>query len=537
MPAIPSADKATLPTAVDRLILDDRPLIEVRHRGLLLAAIMMVAICQFFDATIANVALPHMRAAFGASAESISWVLTSFIIAGAIATPITGWLSDRIGSRNLFIGSTVAFLVASAACGASTSLVELVAFRAIQGLAAAFLGPLTQIIMFDISRPSQQASTMSTFGMLVMVAPISGPFVGGFLTEYLNWRWIYYVNLPLGIPALVIMWTLLPSRAIVRRRLDMFGFSALAMALGALQLLLDRGQHNDWFSSAETWVEAGVSFCGFWFFFVHTSFSAKPLFSRVLYADPNFIVGCAFMLVLGLTSVALSAILPTMYQEIYGYPVVFTGLLMAPRGLGVILTSLLTTRLMGRLDYRFLITIGYTIAAGSLWIMTTWSMDMDWHPIVLAGFVQGLGLGMVFAPMNMIAFGALSPALRPDGASLLGLFRNIGGSLGISIIVSLMAHNQQVSYSDLSAHITSLAPGAAALSPLAQYLPGQNVSGTGGDGLGTIQGVILRQSSMIAYLDNFKLIGWLLLAVAPIPFLLRKPRRIVMTGPMPIEGH
>ncbi len=503
----------------------DRPLLPVRHRGLLLTAVMMVAICQFLDATIANVALPHMQAALGASQDSISWVLTSFIMAGAIGMPITGWLSDRVGSRNLYMGSTLLFLIASAACGASNSLATMVVCRAVQGLAAAFLGPMTQTIMFDVSPPSKQAQTMASFGMVVMVAPISGPFIGGYLTDYLSWRWIYYVNLPIGIPALVLLWWLLPSRPLGSRRLDIFGFSALALGLAALQLLLDRGQQNDWFNSVETVIEACVAVSAIWVFFVHSAFSRKPLFARELIRDPNFLVGCAFMFVMGITSISLSAVLPTMFQTIYGYPVILSGLMMAPRGIGVIVSSQFTSRMMGRVDYRYMITAGYAVAAGSLWLMTTWSPDMDWGPIVLASFVQGLGLGLVFAPMNLIAFSALTPELRPDGSSLLALFRNMGGSFGISVILAVMSRNQQVSHADLAAHITSLTMTTA-----------QQAFG-GGDGASPalLNAVIDRQSLMVSYLDNFYMIAWLLLAIAPLPLFLKKPRRNGAVKPMVMD--
>jgi DHA2 family multidrug resistance protein len=523
-PDITGTESVPAPLAVTA----DQPLLRVQHRGLLLTAVMLVAICQFLDATIANVALPHMQAALGASSDSISWVLTSFIIAGAIGMPITGWLSDRLGSRNLFIGSTVLFLVASAACGAANSLAAMVVISSIQGLAAAFIGPMTQTIMFDISPPSKQAQTMATFGMIVMVAPISGPFLGGYLTDYLSWRWIYYVNLPIGIPALVMLWWLLPSRPLQNRRLDLFGFSALALGLGALQLMLDRGQNNDWFASWETVIEAGVTVSAIWVFLVHSHFSKKPLFASALVRDPSFLAGCAFMLVMGVTNIALSAVLPTMYQTIYRYPVIFTGILMAPRGIGVMATSQFTSRMMRVIDYRYMITIGYSITAGSMWIMTTWSPDMDWHRIVFASLVQGLGLGMVFAPMTLIAFSGIKPELRPDGSSLIALFRNLGGSVGISIIMTVMARNQQVSHADLTAHVTAMS------------MPYFDMSGVGADGgAGTspamINATINRQSQMVAYIDNFYMIAWLLLAIAPLALLLKKPKRVEDLDPMHME--
>ena len=508
------------------LLIADAPRLPVRNRSLLLLAVMMVAICQFLDATIASVALPHMQAALGASQDSISWVLTSFIMAGALGMPITGWLSDRVGSRNLFMGSTVVFLVASAACGAETSLAGMVICRFVQGLAAAFIGPMTQTIMFDVSPPSKQAHTITTFGMIVMVAPISGPFLGGYLTDYLSWRWIYYVNLPIGIPALVLLWFLLPSRPIEARKLDVFGYSALALGLGALQLMLDRGQHNDWFNSTETVIEACVGVAALWMFFVHSTFTRRPLFAPALIRDPSFVVGCGFMLVLGITNISLSAVLPTMYQTLYGYPVIFSGVLMAPRGIGVIISSQFTTRLMTLIDYRYVIVLGYAVASGSLWIMTSWSLAMDWHPIVIASFVQGLGLGLVFAPMNLIAFSGISPELRPDGSSLLALFRNLGGSFGISVIMTIMARNQQIAHAGLETHITALSLPAA-----------QAALGGGGAAASPalIEGLVGRQAAMIAYLDNFKMIALLLLAISPLPLLLKRTQKTVDLEPFAME--
>lgn len=508
----------------------DRPLLEVRHRPLLLVAVMMVSICQFLDATIANVALPHMKVGLGASNDSISWVLTSYIMAGAIFMPMTGWLSDRIGSRNLFIGSTVLFLVSSAACGAATSLPEMVLFRAVQGISTAFLGPMTQTILFDASPPSKQASTMSYFGMMVMVAPISGPFLGGFLTEYLNWRWIYYVNLPIGIPALAVLWWLLPTRPIEGRRLDKIGFVWIGLALGALQLLLDRGQQKDWLDSWEIIVEGIIALSAFWVYLVHTKSTRSPLFSRELFGNPNFLVALGMMFILGLTNVALSAVLPTMYQVVYHYPVMDSGLLMAPRGFGVIVTSQLTVFLMRRFDFRYIIMIGYLIAAYSIWIMTGWSLDMDSHLIIAASFIQGLGLGMVFAPMNMLAFGTIKPELRPDGSSLMALFRNLGGSFGISWIVTMIARTQQTSHADLAGKLTTDAIPAIDLPAAVDRLPGL---GTGV--MQVIDSEVTRQAAMIAYLDNFYAIFWVLLVIAPLPFLLKKPQDVDDIQNLPME--
>lgn len=496
----------------------DRPLLETRNRSLLLLGVMLMSICQFLDATIANVALPHMKAALGASTDSVSWVLTSFMIATAVGTPLTGWLSDRIGSRRLFIWSSVGFLVTSGMCGAATSLEQMVLFRALQGLTSAFIGPMTMTIMFDISAPSKQPMTIAMFSLIVMVAPISGPALGGVLVEYLNWRWIYYVNLPIGIPALAIIWWLLPSRPLERRPLDLFGFAAIAVCLCALQLALDRGQHEDWLNSPEIVFELLVAVSALWVFIVHSRHVDHPLFPRGLFRNANFMIGLGFMTIMGLSVVGLSSVLPMMFQSIYGYPVVVAGMLMAPRGLGVMMTSVFSGALARHFDPRALIASGYLLAAGGMWYMTGWTIDMGMEPILLASFIQGMGFGFIVSNMNLLAFATLPPQLRPDGSGLMSLFRSLGGSVGISIVVTMLARNQQVSHADLGTHVTAdLIPGIDLPATV------DRMQGAGAGIMAMINGEVTRQAMMIAFLDDFYLLFWMLLVFAPLPLFLRRP--------------
>ncbi|MDP3674391.1 MAG: DHA2 family efflux MFS transporter permease subunit [Novosphingobium sp.] len=500
---------------------DDVPFLPSRHTGLLMAAVMAVSVIQFLDMTIANVAIPHMQTSLGASIDTISWVLTSFIIAGVMVLPLTGWLSDRLGSRNLFIGATALFLIASMLCGAATSLTEMVVFRALQGVAAAFIAPLSQTIMFDINRPSKQTQAMSIWGMVVMIGPISGPFLGGYLTDQLNWRWVFYVNLPIGIPALVLLWWLLPSRPRVKRQLDVFGAAMLGVALCATQLLLDRGNHNDWFEATESVVEVIVALSCLWIFAVHTSRVAHPLFEKKMVWNANFLSGLWFMVILGITNVGLSAVLPTMYQNIYHYGVMETGELMVPRGIGVLVTMVITNRLMNRVDPRLLITVGYALAAVSLWMMTRWSLDMDSDLIVASGFVQGLGLGFVFVPVNMIAFSTLAPHYRTDGSTLMTLVRNLGSSFGIAAIVTTLSRNMQVSHADIAASVTSFnLPVIDPASASAQ------LGSIGDAAMAMLNGEVTRQAAFIAYLDNFDALFWLLLAIIPLAWVARRPKPV-----------
>lgn len=497
----------------------DRPALPSRHTGLLMAGLMALSICQFLDATIANVALPHMQTSLGASMDTASWILTSFIIAGAIATPITGWLSDMFGSRNMFLWATVGFLVTSALCGVATSLPEMVFFRSLQGISAAFMGPMSQAIMYDINAPSRQARAMAVWGMVSIVAPISGPFIGGYLTDTLNWRWVFFVNLPIGLPALAVVWWLLPSRPIERRKLDLFGFSMLALALASLQLLLDRGQQKDWFESWEIIIEAAIAIGGIWVFVVHSMQTKLPLFHGAMLRDRNFIAAMILMAALGLANVGLAAMLPTMYQSVYGYSVMTTGLLLVPRGVGVIITMWLTNQIIHKTDYRFISVFGFVISAISMWTMSRWSLDQSYETIVVSSFIQGLGLGLVFVPMQLLGFARLPVQYRMEGAALIALARNLGGSFGISAIVTMLARNTQISHADIAANVTSFSVPTVDIAALADRF-----GSVGGSAMLMLDGIVSKQALMIAYLDNFYLMFWVLLALAPLPLLAARPR-------------
>jgi MFS transporter, DHA2 family, multidrug resistance protein len=493
----------------------DQPAYPVKNKGLLTLAVMGATIIQILDSTIANVAIPHMQTSLGATMDTITWVLTSYIVASAVAMPITGWLADRIGSRNLFLGAVGGFILASMLCGIATSLTEMVAFRIFQGVCAAFIGPLSQTIMLDINKPSEASRAMSIWGMGIMIAPILGPMIGGWLTESYNWRWVFYINLPIGIPTLAILWWLLPSRPINRRQLDRFGFAMLAIGLATLQLLLDRGQQEDWLQSWEIIVELLIVIAALWMFAVHQMTTDRPMFERLLLTDRNFFISLNMMLLVGMMMFGIFALLPPMLQNLYGYTVYDTGVLLAPRGVGILLAMFIASKLTGKIDPRVIIFTGFLMTASSMWIMTQWSLNMDWHWIVYTGLFQGFGMGFVFIPLNGVAFSTLPMRMRTDGSALLYLFRSLGGSFGISIMTTMLARNMQTSHADLAGHIT------------ANALPAVDLSST--DRLGSLGEAALqlmnleinRQAAMIAYLDDFKLMMILLLVISPMIFFLK----------------
>ncbi|NNM78360.1 DHA2 family efflux MFS transporter permease subunit [Sphingomonas sp. ID1715] len=490
----------------------------VEQKTLLTIAVMMATVMQILDTTIANVALPHMQTALGATADTITWVLTSYIVASAIAIPITGWLSDRVGSRNLFLAAVAGFVLASMLCGTATSLEEMVAFRVLQGISAAFINPLSQTVMMDINPPSKQVRAMTIWGQGIIIGPILGPVLGGWLTDNFDWRWCFYVNVPFGIVTLAVMWALLPAKPLRPRRFDLFGFSLLALAVASFQIMLDRGQQADWFDSWEIRIEAAIALGAAWMFGVHMFTGKAPMFERALLTNRNMATGLFFMVVIGVIMFATMALLPPMLQRIWNYSVVDAGALLAPRGVGVLVTMTVAGKLMGKVDPRWLVGTGMTLAALSLWEMTSWSLGMDRTWIIISGALQGLGMGLVFLPLNLTAFGTLDPKYRTDGASLLNLFRSIGASAGISVVTTFLGRNLQTSHSDIAGNVTSF--NLPAMDPSqAQRL------GTFGDtALAMLDAEVNRQALMIAYLDDFKLMAIVTLCAVPLVLLLRRPR-------------
>jgi DHA2 family multidrug resistance protein len=489
----------------------------VEH-GVLTVAIMMAVLLQVLDTTIANVALPHMMASMSATQETINWVLTSYIVASAIAIPITGWLADRVGRKRLFIWSVIAFTVASVMCAMAQNLTEMVIFRALQGVSGAFLVPIAQAVLFDINPPHKHARAMAMFGMGVMIGPILGPVLGGWLTENYSWRWVFLVNLPVGVVCTFLLIRTMPSAEVRKRAFDLFGFALLAVALGALQLMLDRGHQLDWFESWEIWIEAALCASGAWMFVVHLATAKQPLFDLKMFADRNFSFALLFMVVTGVLLLAGLALLPPLLQRLFGYSVLDSGFLTAPRGIGTLVSMMLAGRLTGKIDSRILIFFGISCLAISLWQMSAFTLVMGSKPIIVSGIVQGFGLGFIFVPLQALAFASLAPHHRTTGASLLNLARNIGGSVGISVVTALLARNQQVSHSDLAAHITPYTMPPADPSVL------ERLGQFGDSAAAMIDMEINRQAMMIAYLDDFHAMMLLTLAALPLVLLLRKPK-------------
>ncbi len=499
------------------------PNVVVRNKGLLTAAIMVAVVMQVLDTTIANVALPHMRASLGASQDEINWVLTSYIVAAAIATPLTGWFSDRFGRRNLLLFAVVGFTAASLLCGFATSLAQMVLFRILQGVCGAMLVPLAQATMMDINPREQLGQAMAIFGAGIMFGPIIGPTLGGWLTETFNWRAVFLVNLPVGVVAFFMLAALMPNTAIRIRKFDFFGFGMLALAVASLQMLLDRGQGVGWFDSAEIWLYLLLSISGLWVFAVHCLTSGNPFMDMGMFRDRNLVTGLVLIFITGITLFSGLALLPPMLQNLMGFPVIETGLLMGPRGIGTMVSMILVGRLVSRFDPRLLVVFGTLVMGYSLYMMTEFDVVMGTGPILLSGFIQGVGMGFVFVPLNSLAFATIASRYRVDATAMFSLIRNVGQGVGISIVTTILAQMQVVNYGELAQRVTLDA------GPIRDFAA---ANGGFANVVGTLHGMITQQAAMLAFLDDFHLMMILTFASLPIVFLLRRPK-----APRPVSAE
>jgi MFS transporter, DHA2 family, multidrug resistance protein len=491
------------------------------NRAMTTATIICACIMQGVDTTIANVALPHIQGSMSASQDQISWVLTSYIVSSAIMMPLTGWLAGRFGVKYIFLASVIGFTVASALCGAATSLSQLVFYRILQGVAGAGLVPLGQATLFTIYPREKHGYAMAIFSTGAMMGPIIGPTLGGWLTEYVGWRWCFYINLPFGaLVALGIFAFIRPNRPMRRDEFDMFGFAMLSIGVGSLQLMLDRGQIKDWFYSTEIWIEATVAALCFYLLVVHTITAGERSFvNRELLKSPNFVAGSLLMFGVGMILSGTLALMPSMMQVLMNYPVFDAGWMMAPRGFGTMLAMFIVARFINRVDNRLFILVGFLLTAASLWQMTGFSLLMGSGPILFASFAQGFGLGCTFVPLNLLALSGLPNHIMTQGTAIRALMRMLGGSIGIAVLETQLTQNTQIVHSRL---VEWLRPD----NPLAQapYLAAP-FNLTTPTGIAALNHEVTRQAAMIGYIDDFALMLIVILASIPLLLLVRGPRR------------
>lgn len=492
---------------------------DVSKRIFITFSVMLATIMQALDTTIANVALPHMQGAMGATQDQISWVLTSYIVASAIVMPLTGFVAAKIGRKQLFIYSVIGFTIASALCGAAQSLDQIIMFRLLQGVFGASLVPLSQSVLLDTYPKEQHGSAMALWGIGVMVGPILGPSLGGWLTEYYNWRWVFYINIPFGALAWFGIAAFVKETAIdTERKFDLFGFALLAVAIGSLQMFLDRGESQNWYASMEIIIETGLAVLAMYMFIVHMFTAKKPFLDPVMFSDRNFVVGITIGFMMGVVLLATMALLPPFMQNLMGYPVIDVGFLLTPRGFGTMTGMMIVGRVARRVDIRYLMVIGTLLMIFSLWEMTLFTAEVSSWDIIRTGVVQGLGLGLVFVPLSTMTFSTLAPKYRTEGTALYSLIRNIGSSIGISIVTTYLAHRVQINHAAFSEYITPFSHPLHMAAEKGVY----DISTQAG--ILSIDAEINRQAAILGYLQDYRLMMFVCVFMLPLIFLLKRTK-------------
>ena len=493
-----------------------------QHRGMITACIICATLLQSLDQTIANVALPYMQGSFSASYDEITWVLTTYITAAAIMTAPVGWLATRFGRKRLFVVCIVGFTITSMLCGAAQTLEQIVAFRLMQGVSSAALVPLSQAILFDIYPPERRGFAMAVWGMGVMIGPILGPTLGGYLTEIYNWRYVFYINLPFGVLAtLGLLLFMHNTESESHLRFDWFGFIVLSTGIGALQMMLDRGNNQDWFTSSEIVIEAVLAGLCIYLFLVHMACAPRPLIRPALFNDVNFSVGLILMFAVGTLLVSSISLMAPWLQTLGSYPVATAGLLMAPRGVGTLIAIMLGGRVLTRFDPRWLAGLGLVLQCWSFWVMTGWTPDVSAHEIVITIAVQGAGMGLVFTQLQVLAFATLAPNLRTEGAALFSLGRNIGAAIGVSVTTSLLAHNAQALHETIGASVNPFNRALQTLGSAKEWLDPASHHGAM-----MLDRIVNHQAQIIAYVNDYALMIFTTLPSLLLLLLMHRPRHV-----------
>ncbi len=486
------------------------------QRLLVTICVMMATIMQVLDITIANVSLPYMQGSLSATIDQVSWVLTSYVVAAAVMTAPVGWLAARFGIKKLLVVCVTGFTVASMLCGVAQSIEEIVLFRIVQGMFGAALVPLSQTIMLEIYPPEQRGWAMSLWGLGVMIGPIMGPILGGWLTEYYTWRWIFFINVPVGIITVMgLLAFMSETTGNDRLTFDWLGFAALAIGIGALQLMLDRGEQLGWFDSNEIVLTALISATGLYLFLAHSLTTQNPFIPLEIFKDRNFIIGLVFMFVCGVLLVASMALMAPFLQGVMGFPIIDVGLLLGTRGIGMAMAMPLAGRLITRLDPRLMLAGGLTCCVVSLYFSIDFSPDTAVSTIAWVSVLQGFGLGFMFVPLNTMALSSLPPALRTQGTAMWTLIRNLGSSIGVSIVIANLTNTTIVMHARLTESVTpfnqALAdPAAAMLNPATDT------------GRALLEQIVSQQASIIAYANDFKFMMVMTLLAFPLILLVRR---------------
>jgi DHA2 family multidrug resistance protein len=481
------------------------------RRWLVTVCTMTATIMQALDSTVANVSLPYMQGSLSASLDQINWVLTSYIVAAAIMTAPMAWMADRYGRKRVFVVCAAGFTVASVLCAMSQDIGSIVLARLLQGAFGAALVPLSQSVMLDAYPPEQRGHAMAIWGMGVMLGPILGPTLGGYLTENYSWHWVFLINLPIGlITVFGLILFLDETKTQKELRFDWFGFAALAIGIGALQMMLDRGEQAGWFDSAEIIAWLIISIAGFYYFFAHSLTTDEPFVRFEVFKDPNFLAGCLFQVVVGVGLFATMALVTPFTQQLLGYPIITAGYVLGSRGVGTLIAMFVVGRLLKRFEARTLVLVGLVLLAGTLYVMSGFTTNTSTNMIVITGIVQGAGIGLVFVSLSTVTFTTLPVHLRTSGTAITTLVRNLGSAIGISVAIAFLTSKTREMHARLAEHITpfndALRDAGALIDPSTDQ------------GRMLLDNLVTQQATVIAYQNDFYLL--LIFTLITMPFVL-----------------
>lgn len=499
-------------------------------RLMITLAVMSATLIQVLDTTIVNVALPHMQGELGATTDQISWVLTSYLVTAAIFMPLTGYFSDILGRKRYLLVCIAGFVGASALCGIAGNVVQIVLYRMLQGMFGAALVPLSQAIMSDAYPPEERGKAMALWGLGVMVGPVLGPTLGGWLTEVASWRWTFYINVPVGALSFFLASQFVPETQRKARKMDWPGLALLAAGVAGSQYALDRGNLQDWLAATDIRVSALLGVVGL-AGFAGYSLRAKEraLFDIRIFTDRNFATACLVIALLGLGMFGTIVVQPILLERLLNYPILTTGMIMAPRGIATAISMLIVGRLVGRTDARLLVGAGMAISAVGSHFMTHYSLDVDAFWIIWPAMLQGLGMGLIFVPLSTIAYATLPRARMAEAAGLYSLVRTMGSAIGISIVTTLLSRQGQVLWNELGGRLTRFNPAVR------HYLQGLHLAPDSPKAAALMAEQMARQAEMLAMIDVFQLITWSFVAMLPLVFLLKKKQ--AGGGPIPVAAE
>jgi DHA2 family multidrug resistance protein len=490
-------------------------------RALITVAVMSATLMQVLDTTIVNVALPHMEGSLSSTSDQITWILTSYLVASAIFMPLTGYFTDRLGRKNYLLISILGFVIASALCGAAVNITQIVVFRLLQGVFGAALVPLSQAIMADVYPEEDRGTAMAIWGMGVMVGPILGPTLGGYLTEIASWRWTFYINVPVGILSLILAWRVVPDTPKKERQMDWFGLFLISLSIGATQYFLDRGNQDDWFSSGGIRTAAFLAMMGLLGFLLHSSYQKeKSVFDVSIFNDRNFTLASLILALFGLGLYGAMVILPLMLEGLFNYPVLTTGLVMAPRGISGLVSMMFVGKLIKTMDPRLIIVLGIAISGSGMLLGTYYNLNISPGWIIGPLILQGFGLGMIFVPLSAIAFSTLPAHLRSEAAGLFSLLRTIGSSVGISVVATILSRHTQIAWNQLGGFINPYNPA------LTGYLQSIHMNMQEPLAILILGKQLATQAQMISFVDVYAFISWSFAAMLPLVLLLKKSKKI-----------